>query len=98
MNGSERTFLSLGSGLRWLIWLVASARQHRRMILDRADMTWVIWPVLDGCFEDDSLVVALALALGFDAVGTSRSLLAAFDAAFPTSEAACLGSFPHLVD
>jgi hypothetical protein len=67
------------------------------MILDRADMAWVIWPVLDGCFEDHPLVVALALALGLDAVGASRSLLAAFDAAFSASEAARLGAFPHLV-
>ena len=67
------------------------------MILDRADMTWVIWPVFDGCFEYDPLVVTLALAFRFDAVGTRRSLLATFDAAFPTSEATRLGAFPHLV-
>jgi hypothetical protein len=67
------------------------------MILDRADMAWVIWPVLDRCLEDYPLVIALALALGFDAVGACRSLLAAFDAALSTCEAARLGTLPHLV-
>jgi hypothetical protein len=63
----------------------STAWKHRRMILDGADMAWMVWPVFDRSLEDYSLVVALALTLRLDAV-----------AAFSTSETASLGSLPHL--
>jgi hypothetical protein len=66
------------------------------MILYGADCPWVVRPVPDRGFEDDSLVVAFALAFGFDAVGTGRPFLAAFYATFSTGEAAGLGPLSHL--
>lgn len=81
----------------WSVGLIASARQHRGVILYGADVARMIWPILNGSFEDHALVVAFALALRLDAVAASWSLLAALDPAFSTSEAASLGTFPHLV-
>jgi hypothetical protein len=66
------------------------------MILYGADMTWVVWPVLDRSLEDDSLIVALTLPLRLDAVGASRTLFTTFDATLPTCEAASLGPLSHL--
>lgn len=66
------------------------------MILHGVDNTWVIWPVSNRGLENDALVVALALALGLDAVGASRSFFATLDAAFAACEAARLGSLSHL--
>jgi hypothetical protein len=66
------------------------------MILYGANMAWMIWPVLDGSLEDDSLVVAFTLPLRLDAVGAGRTLLAAFDATLSTCEAAGLGPLSHL--
>jgi hypothetical protein len=66
------------------------------MILYRADHAWVVWPVPDGRLEDDALVIALALALGFDAVGAGWPLLATLYATFATSEAPSLRPLPHL--
>ena len=56
----------------------------------------MVWPVPNRWFEDDSLVVALALAFGLDAVGASRSLLTTLYAAFSTGETSSLGPLPHL--
>lgn len=66
------------------------------MVLYCADDTWMIRPVSNGGFEDNSLVVALALPLRLDAVATCRALLTALYAAFSTCEAAGLGPLPHL--
>jgi hypothetical protein len=55
----------------------------------------MIRPVLHGSFEHNSLVVAFALPLRLDAVPASRSFLPTLNAAFPTCEAAGLGTFPH---
>jgi hypothetical protein len=64
--------------------------------LYRAHHAWVVGPVPDGRLEDDALVVALALALGFDAVGASRPLFPTLYATFATSEAPSLRPLPHL--
>ena len=56
----------------------------------------MIWPVANWWFEDDPLVVALALTFGLDAVGASRSLLTTLYAAFSTGETSSLGPLPHL--
>lgn len=56
----------------------------------------MIWPVANRRFEDDSLVVALALAFGFDAIGTGRTLLATLDTAFAAGQATSLGPLAHL--
>lgn len=66
------------------------------MILYGADYAWMIGPVSNGWLEDDSLVVAFALAFGLDAVCTGRPLLTAFYASFSAGEAACLGPLSHL--
>ena len=66
------------------------------MVLDSADHAWVVWPVTNGRFEDYSLVVALALTLGLDAVATSWSLLTTLDTAFAAGQASSLGSLAHL--
>jgi hypothetical protein len=66
------------------------------MILDGADMAWVVWPVFDGSLEDYSLVVAFALTLRLDAVVAGGALLSALDAAFSTRKTASLGTLPHL--
>lgn len=66
------------------------------MILHRVDHTRMIWPVPDRRFEDDALVVALALALGLDAVGAGRALFTALDATLAACEAASLRPLPHL--
>jgi hypothetical protein len=57
-------------------------------------MVLMIRPVLDWSFEHHPLVVAFALPLRLYAVPASRPFLAALDAAFPTREAAGLGTFP----
>lgn len=59
-------------------------------------MARMVRPVLDGCLEDDTLVVAFALALRLDAVGTSRALFAALDATFSACQTSRLRSLPHL--
>jgi hypothetical protein len=64
--------------------------------LDGTDMAWMVWPVLDGSFEDDALVVTFTLPLRLDAVVAGRTLFATFDATLPTCEAAGLGPLPHL--
>ncbi len=66
------------------------------MILDGADHAWVIWPVANGRFEDYPLIVALALALGFDAVCAGWPLFSALDAALSAGQAASLCPLPHL--
>lgn len=66
------------------------------MVLDSADHAWMIWPISNWGFEDDSLVVALALTFGFDAIGAGRSLLTTLYAAFSTGETSSLGPLPHL--
>ena len=66
------------------------------MVLNGANDTWVIRPVSNGWFEDNSLVVPFALALGLDAVGTGRALFAALDAALAAGQASSLGSLAHL--
>jgi len=49
------------------------------------------WPVADWRFEDDSLIITFAVSFRFDAVVTRWTFLSAFDAAFATGKAACLG-------
>lgn len=66
------------------------------MVLNGADDTRVIRPVPNGWFEDDSLVIPFALALGLDAVGTGRTLFAALDAALAAGQASSLRSLAHL--
>ena len=66
------------------------------MILYRAYHAWMVWPVSDGRFEDDSLVVALTLALGLDAIAACRALLATLDATFPTCQTTSLRPLSHL--
>lgn len=66
------------------------------MILDGADDAWVVRPVSDGRFEDDSLVVPFALTLRFDTVGTGGALLAALDTTLATGQATSLGPLAHL--
>lgn len=66
------------------------------MILDGADNAWVIRPVANRWFEDDSLVVALALAFGLDAVVASRSLFTTLYAAFSAGETSGFGPLSHL--
>jgi hypothetical protein len=56
----------------------------------------MIWPISNWGFEDDSLVVALTLTFGFDAIGAGRSLLTTLYAAFSTGETSSLGPLPHL--
>lgn len=68
------------------------------MILYRADDSWVVWPVSDWGFEDDALVVALAIAPGLDAIIACWALLTTFDASFAAGEAARFGPLPHLGD
>jgi hypothetical protein len=97
LNRCERYLLGLGRGMWRPIWLVTTAREHRSVVLDGTDIAWMVGPILDGGLEYDPLVVAFALALRLDAVTARRSLLAAFDPAFSTSEAAGLGPFSHLV-
>jgi hypothetical protein len=76
--------------------ITSTAWQHRRMILNGADMAWVVWPVLDGRLEDYSLVVAFALTFRLDTIAAGGTLLSALDAAFPARKTASLGSLPHL--
>lgn len=66
------------------------------MVLYGTDYTWMVWPVSDGWFEDDTLVVPFALPFRLDAVCAGRSLFATLYAAFPAGEATSLGSLPHL--
>lgn len=91
-------FLSLTGRLWCLVRLIPCTGEHRSMILNGTDHAWMVGPVTNGRFEDYSLVVALALALGFDAIGTSRALLATLDTAFATRQATSLGPFAHLAD
>ena len=56
----------------------------------------MVGPIANWGFEDHSLVVALALTLGFDAVCTGWALLTALDAALATCQATSLGSLAHL--
>jgi hypothetical protein len=53
-------------------------------------------PVAEGRLEDETLVIALTLALGLDAVIARRTLFAALDAALSTGQTACLGPLPRL--
>lgn len=66
------------------------------MVLDRANMARMIWPVLNGGLEDHPLVVTLTLALRLDAVGACRTLLSALYATLSTRETAGLCPLPHL--
>lgn len=66
------------------------------MVLNGADDAWVVRPVSNGRFEDNSLVIPLALTLGFDTVGTGGALLAALDTTLATGQATSLGSLAHL--
>lgn len=66
------------------------------MILYGADDSRMVGPVSHGRLEDNSLVIALALAFRLDAVAAGRPLLTALYATFSTSEAARLGPLPHL--
>ena len=66
------------------------------MILNGTDHAWVVWPVADGGFENYSLIVALTLTLGFDAVAASRALLTTLDTAFAAGQATSLSPLAHL--
>jgi hypothetical protein len=66
------------------------------MILCSADRAWVVWPVLDGSLEDYLLVIALTLTIRLNAVAAGRTLVSAFDAAFPARKTASLRSPPYL--
>ena len=66
------------------------------MILDCAHDAWMIRPISNRGLEDNSLVVALTLSFGLDAVGTGWSLLATLDTSLPAGQAPSLGPFPHL--
>lgn len=55
----------------------------------------MVRPAANGSLEDDSLVVAFTLTLRFDAIGTSRALFTALDAAFTACQAASLGPSAH---
>jgi hypothetical protein len=66
------------------------------VILYSADDAWMIWPVTNWWFENDSLVVALALAFGLDAVVARRPLLATLYAALSAGETSSLGPLSHL--
>ena len=65
------------------------------MVLHRADYAWVVRPVPYGWFENNSLVVALALAFRFDAIATGRSFLPTLDTAFSACQTASLGPLPQ---
>jgi hypothetical protein len=67
------------------------------VVLDRTNGAWVVWPVTNGRFEDNALVIPFALALGFDAVAANWSLFAALDASLAAGQTARLGSFSHFV-
>jgi len=95
LDRSEHILLHRGTRFRASIGLVACPRQHRSVILNRADDTWMIWPVPHRRLEDDSLIVALALAFGLDAVCAGGSLFATLYSTFAAGETASLGSFPH---
>ena len=56
----------------------------------------MIWPVTNCWFEDDSLIVALALAFGLDAIVASRLLLTTLYAALSAGETSSLGPLSHL--
>jgi hypothetical protein len=58
-------------------------------------MTWVVWPIFDRSLEDNSLIVAFALAFRLDAIAASWPLFSTLDTTLPTGEAAGLGSLPH---
>lgn len=49
--------------------------------------------VIEWLLEDDTLVVAFAVPLAFDAIHAYRPLLSALDASLATSQAASLGPF-----
>ena len=55
----------------------------------------MIGPITNRRLEDNPLVVAFTLALGFDAIGTGWALLTALDATFATCQAASLRPFAH---
>jgi hypothetical protein len=76
--------------------MIACPGKHGGVVLYSADHAWMIWPVSHWWFEDDSLVVALALTFGLDAVGASRSLLTTLYAALPTGKTPSLGPLSHL--
>jgi hypothetical protein len=77
------------------IRLISSPGKHRGMVLDCADMAWVVWPVLNWGLEDHPLVVALTLTLRLDAVGACRTLLSALYATLSTRETAGLCPLAH---
>ena len=58
--------------------------------------SWMPRPVPNRGLEHDTLIIALALALGLDTVVARRTFFSALDAALSTCEAACLGPLPHL--
>lgn len=66
------------------------------MVLNGANMAWMVGPVLDWGLEHYPLIVAFALALRLNAVAASRSLLAALDPTLSASEATGLCPFSHL--
>jgi hypothetical protein len=53
-------------------------------------------PVPNGRLENYTLIVALTLALGLDAVVAGGTLFSTLDASLSASQAAGLGSLPHL--
>jgi hypothetical protein len=96
LDRSRHAFLDWSTRFKPSVRLVARTREHRGVILYRTDYSWVVRPVPDGWLEDDSLVVALTLAFGFDAIGASWSLLAALYATFPACEAPSFCPLSHL--
>lgn len=89
-------FLNLSSRLSFSVRLISSTRKHGGVILYGADYARVIGPVANGSLKNYSLIVALALTLGLDAIGTGGTLFTALDAAFATRQAAGLCPFAHL--
>jgi ABC-type polysaccharide/polyol phosphate export permease len=78
------------------VLLAERAREHRLAILNSAGYTSMIQPVANRRFEDYSLIVALATAFRFYAVGAVWTPIITLDTAFPTGHATSFASLAHL--
>jgi hypothetical protein len=96
LDRSKHALLDWSTRFGPSIWLISCTGEHRGVVLYRADHTWMVRPVPNGGFEDDSLVIAFTLAFGLDAVGASRPLLSALYATFPACKTPSLRPLSHL--